>query len=378
MHRPSQLPLIPSKKTLIGRCGWRLGLACVPLALLCLALSPQARAVDPPPEGDYPGGNTAVGKDALFSLRGQGFHNTAVGFEAIFSSVKGDANTAVGYRALYGNTNGSGNTAFGLHALRRNTIGTRNVASGVDALYANTTGSINTAYGWRALISTTTGKNNIGIGAEAGWAITTGFHNIDIGNDGVQGDSHTIRIGDSDQTATFIAGISGVTVADGVGVIIDSNGHLGTVTSSARFKDGITPMDKASEDVLALEPVTFHYRNNLDPDAIPQFGLVAEQVEMVNPALVVRDDQGKPYSVRYEAVNAMVLNEFIKQHRKVQNLERDSRAQAATNEELQSAIAQQREAIQSLTASLKQQASQMHRLSERLAAEPIHRMTHSY
>src|SRR5205814_1708324 len=126
---------------------------------------------------------------------------------------------------------------------------------------------------------------------------------------------------DEGQTDAFIAGISGVTVAGGVGVIIDSSGRLGTVVSSERFKDAIIPMDKASEAILALKPVTFRYKHDLDPAGIPQFGLVAEDVEKVNPALVARDDEGKPYTVRYHAVNAMLLNEFLKEHRKVEALQ---------------------------------------------------------
>src|SRR5438046_134085 len=117
--------------------------------------------------------------------------------------------------------------------------------------------------------------------------------------------------------STYVAGISGVTVAGGIGVIVDSNGHLGTSTSSARYKEAIQPMNKASEAILSLKPVTFRYKKELDPKAIPQFGLVAEQVEKVDPDLVARDENGKPYSVRYEAVNAMLLNEFLKEHRTV-------------------------------------------------------------
>jgi len=105
-----------------------------------------------------------------------------------------------------------------------------------------------------------------------------------------------------------------------VGVIVGSNGQLGTVVSSARFKDQIKPMDKVSEVILALKPVTFHYKKELDPKGIPQFGLVAEEVEKVNPDLVARDDKGKVYTVRYEAVNAMLLNEFLKEHNQVQDL----------------------------------------------------------
>src|SRR5215216_1259777 len=153
------------------------------------------------------------------------------------------------------------------------------------------------------------------MGYYAGSAIT-GDKNIDIGNSGVAGESTTIRIGDV-QTATYIAGISGATVADGVGVIVGADGHLGTVVSSERYKDAIKPMDKASEAILALKPVTFRYKHELDPAGIAQFGLVAEEVEKVNPDLVARDDEGKPYTVRYEAVNAMLLNEFLKEHKTV-------------------------------------------------------------
>ena len=148
------------------------------------------------------------------------------------------------------------------------------------------------------------------------------------------------------QTDTFIAGISGVTVAGGVGVIIDSSGHLGTVVSSERFKDEIKPMDKASEAILALKPVTFRYKHELDPEGIPQFGLVAEQVEKVNPDLVARDEQGKLYTVRYEAVNAMLLNEFLKEHRKVEE-------QGRTLRELEVMIAEQRKSFQASITSLK-------------------------
>ena len=164
-------------------------------------------------------------------------------------------------------------------------------------------------------------RRNIALGDSAGINLTTGSNNIDIGNKGVAGESKTIRIGTSvTQTKTFIAGISGVAVT-GSQVLVNSNGKLGVASSSARFKEAIKAMDKASEAILALKPVTFHYKKELDPDGIPQFGLVAEQVQKVNPDLVVRDEQGKPYTVRYEAVNAMLLNEFLKEHRKVQKLE---------------------------------------------------------
>src|SRR5207249_4051057 len=157
----------------------------------------------------------------------------------------------------------------------------------------------------------------IALGANAGQNLTTGDNNIDIGNAGVAGESNTIRIGTVRTHAnTFIAGISGVTVAGGVGVIIDSKGHLGTVVSSERFKDEIKPMDRASEAILALRPVTFRYKHELDPKGIPQFGLVDQDVEKLNPALVARNAEGKVFTVRYEAVNAMLLNEFLKEHRR--------------------------------------------------------------
>ena len=147
-----------------------------------------------------------------------------------------------------------------------------------------------------------------------------------------------------------------MTVAGGIGVIIDSTGHLGTSTSSARYKDNIKPMDKASEAILALKPVTFHYKQELDPEGIPQFGLVAEQVEKVNPDLVARDADGKAYTVRYEAVNVMLLNEFLKEHRTVQELKKD----------FQATVADQQKEIQALTASLKEQASQIQKVSAQL------------
>jgi len=189
---------------------------------------------------------------------------------------------------------------------------------------SNTTGNNNTATGVSALNHNTTGSSNIALGFLAGDNLTTGSNNIEIGNAGVAGESKRIRIGTAgSQTKTFIAGISGVTVANGVGVIVGSNGQLGTVVSSERFKDAIKPMDKASEAILALKPVTFRYKKDLDPEGVPQFGLVAEEVEKVNPDLVARDDKGKVYTVRYEAVNAMLLNEFLKEHRTVQGQQKE-------------------------------------------------------
>jgi hypothetical protein len=196
------------------------------------------------------------------------------------------------------------------------------------------------------MLNNTTGSFNIALGDNAGFNLTTGSNNIDIGNVGVAGEAKTIRIGkQGTQTATFIAGINGATVPTGVAVIVDGSGHLGTTTSSARFKEAIKAMDKASEAILSLRPVTFHYKHDLDPDCIPQFGLVAEEVEKVNPDLVARDAEGKPYTVRYEAVNAMLLNEFLKEHRK--------------NEEQQATIARLEKEIEALTAGLQKVSAQL-------------------
>jgi trimeric autotransporter adhesin len=197
-----------------------------------------------------------------------------------------------------------------------------------------------------------------------------GNNNIEIGNGGTFTDSAVIRIG-AKQTKTFISGIKGVTVADGVGVVIGASGQLGTITSSARYKEAIKPMDKASEAILALEPVTFRYKHELDPAGIPQFGLVAEQVAKVNPDLVARDDQGKPYTVRYEAVNAMLLNEFLKEHRKVEEQGRKGQEQEATIVELKSTVTQQQQDIKALTATLKAQAAQIQKVSDQLNTQSL-------
>jgi hypothetical protein len=293
------------------------------LALACFALSPAALAVDPPPDGGYPNANTAEGDNALFSLdTSQGLNNTAIGFDALYSTTTGNNNTATGVAALKSNTTGNFNTATGLQALKSNTTGSFNTAAGVNALLFNTTGLNNTATGFNALEFMTTGSNNIALGSSAGANLTTGSNDIYVGSGGVATESYTIRIGtQGTQTTTFIAGIRGIPIAGGVAVGVSSSGQLGVRASSMRFKEQIKPMDKASEAIFWLQPVTFRYKKALDPEALPQFGLVAEQVAKVDPDLVVVDDQGKPFTVRYEAVNAMLLNEFLKEHRKVEKLE---------------------------------------------------------
>jgi len=363
-------------------------------ALACLGLLPPALAVSPSPDGGYPDGNTAEGTDALFTLT-TGANNTAIGFDALYHTDNTDDNTAIGWQALFNNTIGGSNTSIGAHALGANTVGAYNTATGAQALlqntdgrgntangyvalyanssgryntalgnqslssntigientgtgygalYNNTAGSHNTADGFDALYSLTTGSFNIALGYAAGSRLSSGDNNIDIGNSGTRRESDTIRIGKR-QNTTYIAGISGATVAGGVGVIIDSSGHLGTVVSAKRYKEAIEPMDKASEAIFALKPVTFRYKRDLDPAGIAQFGLVAEDAEKVNPDLVARDEEGHAYTVRYEAVNAMLLNEFLKQHREVQ-------AQRAI-------IEQQQKQIEMLTAGLQKVGAQL-------------------
>jgi hypothetical protein len=436
----------------------------ITIALACFALVQNTQAVSPPPDGGYPGANTAEGQNALLSLS-SGTYNTAVGFSSLKSNTIGNLNTAIGVNALSFNTIGYSNTANGVNALYSNTTGIENTASGAYALFRNTgadntatgayalfnatgglntatgayalfnntTGGFNTATGYTALANNTTGDDNTATGAQALahnvtgslntavgffalWGNVSGHrntaigytalesghgsdntavgayalssngdgntavgsgalignltgslntalgqnagqglvngnesNNIDIGANvyGVTGESNTIRIGNGNITGTYISGISGQTATGGAAIFVNANGKLGTMTSSKRFKDEIKPMDKASEVLLALKPVTFRYKKEIDPTRTSQFGLVAEDVEKVNPDLIVRDTEGKPYTVRYEAVNAMLLNEFLKEHRKTEKLE-------AT--------------VASLIATVKEQAAQIQKVSAQLEA----------
>jgi hypothetical protein len=440
----------------------RRSLLFIPLALCCFALSPALQAVTPAPDGGYPGGNTAEGTNALFSLT-TGVWNTAVGFQSLYNVTTGTQNTATGYQTLFNNTTGSVSTAYGAQSLYHNTTGGGNTATGFRSLYSNTDGEENTAFGYEALafntsgsfntaigggalyrnigtppigandntatgyaalnhntygsdntalgfsalfsniagdantatgssalvnnttggsntadgdtalqfntdgsdntavgcdaLGYTTGSQNVALGSGAGENLTTGDENIDIGYFvlGEQGEEKTIRIGNSSgifqQTRTFIAGINGVAVT-GTAVVVNSSGQLGVASSSERFKDAIKPMDRASEAILALKPVTFRYKENIDPKGAPQFGLVAEDVEKVNPDLVSRDAEGKVFTVRYEAVNAMLLNEFLKEHRTVQELKSTAAKQEAT-------IAKQQKQIEALTTGLQKVSDQL-------------------
>ena len=381
-------------------------LTTILLTLGFFTLAQRTQAVVPAPDGGYPNFNTAEGQNALFSLTtGQwntalgaftlrsdtgGSYNTAVGTAALLSNVgnqNGMENTAVGAAALLLNTAGSsntgvgadallnnrasGNTAVGSHALLGNTTGIRETAVGTDALGDNVSGNDNTAIGYHALILST-GQNNTGIGSGALGNNTSGISNTAIGDGALADDStggnnialgyaagnnvttanNVICIGadgNNVDNACYIGQIFGATSSGGTAVLINSNGRLGTMTSSARFKDEIKPMDTASEAILALKPVTFRYKKEIDPQGIPQCGLVAEEVEKVNPDLIIRDKEGKPYTVRYEQINTMLLNEFLKEHRKVEKLEATV---AQQQKDFQSRLAEQERQIQALASGL--------------------------
>lgn len=317
--------------------------------------------------------NTAVGRSALFgdidafnNPNSTASFNTAVGFESLYSVTTGGGNVADGWQALHSNTSGRYNTASGVSALRVNTTGNQNTATGVNALYF-TNGANNTADGAFALEHNTSGAGNVALGYQAGNSLTTGSNNIVIGAGllGKAGEANTTRIGKTTQTATYIGGIYGKTVASasGVAVRIDSTGKLGTVLSSERYKDNIKPMDESSEAILGLKPVSFNYKKELDPDGVRQFGLIAEQVEKVDPDLVVRDEDGKVSTVRYEAVNAMLLNEFLKEHRRAE----EQRIY------FEGKVAQQQKQIEALTATVQKvsdRADNSHAAPRILVANP--------
>ena len=315
----------------------------IALALLYFAILPQAQAVIPPPDGGYPGFNTAEGQKALFGLT-TGVANTAVGWFSLFSNTDGSYNTGVGAGTLLFNvgdqTTGDGtqNTAIGTAALLSNTTGGENTATGTGALLNNISGPTNTATGAFALFNNTIGNGSTAVGANALLLNTTGgantaigsfalLNSIGVGNtaigygagSNVSTANGVICIGHNGQNVTattWIENVYGATTQSGTTapVIVSDDGQLGTIPSSERFKKDIATMDNASEAILSLRPVTFHYKT--DAKGTPQFGLIAEQVAKVNPALVLPDKEGKPYSVRYDQVNAMLLNEFLKEHRK--------------------------------------------------------------
>jgi hypothetical protein len=263
--------------------------------------------------------NGAIAANNFLHINGNA-GNTAIGDMTLgtYYNNTGSSDTAIGTGSLFNNTSGNWNTALGYYALDSNQSGGENTAVGFYALLSNVTNSGNTAIGTGAL-GFTRGNRNIGVGNFAGQNNTSGDDNIDIGNQGDFYDYATIRIGDTSiQAATFIAGIAGATISGGAPVYVNTaTGQLGIESSSARFKDNIQDMGNVSDVLLALKPVTFQYKPGIDPKGTPQFGLVAEQVEKVDPDLVVRDKQHGIYTVRYEAINAMLLNEFLKEHQKI-------------------------------------------------------------
>ncbi len=343
--------------------------------------------------------NMALGQGALASNTG-GSSNTAMGFQALNTNTVSDnvgvgyqalrnnttggtfsgsflapfssgPNTAIGTQALLSNVDGGGNTAVGYFALSSTASGIPEAyctAVGFEALASDTAtagdqGTFNSALGAQALVKLTTGISNTAVGALAGDALTTGSQNTFLGTEaGINVSSATgvtclgeHVFGKNVGNTTFIAHVRGVTtqVANAINVMIDSDGQLGTASSSRRFKHDIKPMDKASDAILALKPVSFHYKS--DNTNTPQFGLIAEDVAAVNPDLVVRD-KGEIYTVRYDAVNAMLLNEFLKEHKKVQE-------QQASIADLKSTVALQQKEMQVLTAQLKEQAAQIQKVS---------------
>ena len=292
---------------------------------------------------DTGGYNTAVGAFALFNSHSlSGARNTAIGRKALYNDTTGDENTAVGTSGfgggppLFSNTTGRFNTAVGGAALSTNAVGNDNTAIGSGALNDNLEGNENAAVGLNALMRNT-GSNNVALGSYAGSQATTGSNNVYIGYNiqGSAGESNTC----------YIKSIFGQTASGGSAVFIDGNNKLGTITSSKRFKENIQQMGTVSEALFALKPVTFHYKKEIDPAGATQLGLVAEDVEKVNPDLVVRDKEGKPYSVRYDQVSAMLLNEFLKEHREVQ--------------ELKTTVVQQQKQIEALTAGLQKVSAKL-------------------
>ena len=362
-------------------------LVLIIFSLVCSALVPKALAVSPAPDGGYSGGTTAAGTDALFHLS-TGVWNSAFGYRALYQNASGIRNTAVGYQALYNNngsfgTYGRDNVAVGADALFSNTTGNGNIAIGFYALHDNTTGSNNIAIGNRALLNFD--ENESGITAvgdsffSAPDVVSVGrlpiFHlseivghgvltaNINAENDIYIGSlvtpepfsTYTSHVHIQAQDAVYVGAVYGTPIT-GSPVSIDSNGQLGVAASSKRFKRDIKPMGDASEAILDLKPITFRYKKELDPKSIPQFGLVAEEVERVNPDLVSHDSKGEIYTVRYEAVNAMLLNEFLKEHRNVQELQARL---AQQQKSFESKLAGEQKQIDALTAGLQKVSAQL-------------------
>jgi hypothetical protein len=294
------------------------------------------------------GFNTATGYAALGNNT-TGVNNTAYGGGALYYNTTGYQNTAIGLNALDINTTGYDNTAIGLFALGLNSSGYHNLAAGFEALYNNTMGFYNTAVGYHALYNNTTGADNIGLGAFAGYQLTTGHHNIDVANQGVAGESSTIRIGTSGtHTKAFIAGISGVTTGGaGVAVVVDANGQLGTGISSRRYKFDIAAMGSSTDDLMRLRPVTFRYLAHGE-NAPLQYGLIAEEVAEVYPELVARNKDGEVETVMYQFLAPMLLNEVQKQHQRIEEQQAENKTLGQRTAELQADNAALRNQLEKL------------------------------
>jgi Chaperone of endosialidase len=301
--------------------------------------------------------NTAYGFQALYSNT-TADRNTAYGFRALYQST-GQGNTASGDSALYSNAGGGFNTGIGISALSRNTSGIFNTAIGAQALFDNTIGNDNTVIGGSALSHNISGNGNTALGVNAGRSITTADNVIAIGSPA-----------EDVSNSTWIENIYGVPTQSGTTapVIVSVDGQLGTVASSERFKKDIASMEKASDAILSLRPVTFHYKR--DAKGTPQFGLIAEEVAKVNPALVLPDKEGRPYTVRCDAVNAMLLNEFLKAHRRAEQQQaritqleatvaKEEAAIAEQHRDFERKLAQQETQIEALTSGLQKVSAQL-------------------
>ena len=361
----------------------RISAVLITFALVCFALVRNTQAVNPPPDGGYPGENTAEGTHALFSLttgefntalgwlalqsNTRAWYNTAVGAGALFSNRGEGQNTATGAGALF-NSFGANNTANGAFALYTNGLGSGNTAMGSNALYSNRTafantaigygalfnntgedfalGAGNTAIGFEALYNNTTGNSNIAVGSNAGFAVTTSSNVLCIGTQGANVDD-----------SCYIANIW-QQPGGSQQVFVNADGKLGAQVSSRRFKDEIKPMEQSSEVIYKLRPVSFRYKPVIDPSRPSGFGLIAEDVDAVASDLVLRDKEGKPYTVRYDAVNAMLLNEFLKEHqafveeqRKVERLEKQVAALTAGLQKVSAELETNRAAPQTVRVS---------------------------
>ena len=361
-------------------------LCLIALVVGCFGLLTAAQAVSPPPGGCYPGFTTAEGCNALHSLTtgagntGLGWDslssnthgsyntavgagalilnnadsNTAVGAAALLLNISGAENTAVGTDALVHNNSGNVNSAFGAFALFQST-GANNTAIGDRALLNNTGGGSNTAVGQAAMLNNTSGGSNIAIGVQALGNNDSGNGNIVLGNvsgTAITSANNVICIGnlpaDNVDNRTYIGNISNTTVSGGGTDTVTVNlttGLLGHLSSSRRYKEQIKPMDKTSEALYRLKPVTYRFKKEIDATRTLDYGLVAEDVAEVDPNLAIRNGKGQIESVRYTAINAMLLNEFLKEHRTVQELKNE---------------------IAALTATVKEQAAQLQKVSAQI------------